>query len=174
MTKKLQTSRTSDAAVHLLHRAGQCADELFAQHVGEAQLTPRQFIVLQSVAMSSEPSQTGLVDITGMDRSTRADIVRRLVERGFLQRRRTRADARMYAVRLTPAGQAALATASPAVDATEDRIMEAVPADCRAAFLKGLASIVTTLGPISSARVSARAAAIVRSAKEKAEKLKVE
>jgi DNA-binding MarR family transcriptional regulator len=42
---------------------------------------------------------------TGIDRSTMADIVRRLVKRGWLSRRRTRQDARTYAVSLTTEGQ---------------------------------------------------------------------
>ncbi|MFZ1102753.1 MAG: helix-turn-helix domain-containing protein, partial [Hyphomicrobiaceae bacterium] len=38
---------------------------------------------------------------TGIDRSTLADIVRRLTRKGLLQRCRTNEDARAYAVRLT-------------------------------------------------------------------------
>ena len=71
------------SALHLLHRAGQCADELFASQVKESDLTPRQFVVLTAVAGIEEPSQTTLVQKTGIDRSTVADIVRRLVERGL-------------------------------------------------------------------------------------------
>ena len=99
------------SALHLLHRAGQCADELFASQVQESELTPRQFVVLMAVPDSEEPSQTTLVQKTGIDRSTLADIVRRLVERGLLARKRTRKDARMYAVRLTSKGETALKAA---------------------------------------------------------------
>ncbi|HRN83779.1 MAG TPA: helix-turn-helix domain-containing protein, partial [Hyphomicrobium sp.] len=95
------------SALHLLHRAGQCADELFALRVGEAGLTPRQFAVMTAIANSEEPSQTTLVERTGIDRSTMADIVRRLTARGLVQRRRTRRDARRYAVRLTDKGEGA-------------------------------------------------------------------
>ncbi len=83
------------SALHLLHRAGQCADELFAINVGNSGLTPRQFAVMQAIADSEEPSQTLLVEKTGIDHSTMADIVRRLTSRGLVQRRRTRRDARM-------------------------------------------------------------------------------
>ncbi|MGE0022289.1 MAG: MarR family transcriptional regulator, partial [Hyphomicrobium sp.] len=64
------------SALHLLHRAGQCADEMFAVSVGEAGLTPRQYAVMAAIAKSDEPSQTTLVEATGIDRSTMADIVR--------------------------------------------------------------------------------------------------
>ena len=92
------------SALHLLHRAGQCAEVLFTNETGKADLTPRQYAILTSVAQNPDISQTGLVEQTGVDRSTLADIVRRLVKKGLLQRKRTRRDARMYAVRLTSKG----------------------------------------------------------------------
>jgi len=85
------------SALHLLHRAGQCAEVLFTNETGKADLTPRQYAILASVSQNPDVSQTGLVEQTGVDRSTLADIVRRLVKKGLLQRKRTRRDARMYA-----------------------------------------------------------------------------
>ena len=143
------------SAIHLLHRAGQCADELFATKTGKTDLTPRQFAVLSTVARSEDVSQTALVDATGIDRSTIADIVRRLVERGMLMRRRTKQDARMYAVRLSASGRTALEIAATGATATNDAILAVLPAGQRAAFLNALQKIVETMGPISSARVTA-------------------
>ena len=73
------------SALHLLHRAGQCAEVLFTNETGKADLTPRQYAILASVAQNPDISQTGLVEQTGVDRSTLADIVRRLVKKGLLQ-----------------------------------------------------------------------------------------
>ena len=100
------------SALHLLHRAGQCAEVLFTNETGKTDLTPRQYAILACVAQNPDISQTGLVEQTGVDRSTLADIVRRLVKKGLLQSKRTRRDARMYAVRLTPKGQSALGSPS--------------------------------------------------------------
>src|SRR5688572_10183605 len=111
------------SALHLLHRAGQCADELFALRVGETGLTPRQYAVMTAIANSEEPSQTTLVERTGIDRSTMADIVRRLTARGLVRRRRTRRDARRYAVRLTDKGEGALRMAEPAARTTDEKIL---------------------------------------------------
>jgi DNA-binding MarR family transcriptional regulator len=47
----------------------------------DGDLTPRQLAVLVTVANNEGLSQTGLVDRTGIDRSTLADIVRRLQPR---------------------------------------------------------------------------------------------
>jgi DNA-binding MarR family transcriptional regulator len=152
------------SAIHLLHRAGQCADELFAMKTGKTDLTPRQFAVLMTVAKDEDVSQTALVDATGIDRSTLADIVRRLVERGLLARKRTKQDARMYAVRLSAAGRAAVEAAGPGAVATNEALLSALPNGQRAAFVSALQKIVETMGPIRSAQVASksrvRAAAI--------------
>lgn len=140
-------SEKLQSAIHLLHRAGQCADELFASNIGAMDITPRQFAVLKALAASEDPSQSLLVEKTGIDRSTMADIIRRLVGKSLVQRRRTRRDARMYAVRLTEKGKSALETAEPAVRQTDDRILSAVPAAQREQFLRSLARIVETIGP---------------------------
>ncbi len=151
MLEKKEETLLPMSALHLLHRAGQCADELFAAQVGDSPITPRQFAVLAAVAASDEPSQTTLVHMTGIDRSTLADIVRRLVERDLLQRRRTRRDARMYAVRLTEKGEAALQQAEPAVRITDERLLAGLAEQERTAFLHTLSRIVAALGPSDAA-----------------------
>jgi DNA-binding MarR family transcriptional regulator len=156
MTKATNGHAIDMSAIHLLHRAGQCADELFAMNTGKTDLTPRQFAVLSTVAKAEDVSQTALVDATGIDRSTLADIVRRLVERGLLARRRTKQDARMYAVRLSAAGRSAVESASTGAAATNDAILATLPAGQRAAFVSALQKIVETMGPISSARVATK------------------
>lgn len=136
------------SALHLLHRASQCADEWFAVHVGQSDITPRQFAVLKAIASANDPSQTDLVNLTGIDRSTMADIIRRLLARGLVQRRRTRRDARMYSVKMTDKGRGALEMADPAVRATDDRILSTMAPAQRDAFLKSLASIVDAMEPV--------------------------
>ena len=84
---------------------------------------PRQYAILASVSQNPDISQTGLVEQTGVDRSTLADIVRRLVKKGLLQRKRTRRDARMYAVRLTAKGQSALGAVKPAAARVDQRML---------------------------------------------------
>lgn len=143
-------SRTQDlslmgSALHLLHRAGQRADELFSATMGENELTPRQFAVLKAVARMENPSQTALVQDTGIDRSTIADIVRRLIKKGLLQRRRTSHDARMYAVKLTVTGRDLLEAAEPAARTTEEKLLSVLPAQQRNAMIEALSAIVAEL-----------------------------
>ncbi len=116
--------------------------------MGSDDLTPRQFAVLLTVSQNEGLSQTQLVDKTGIDRSTLADIVRRMLKKGLLSRRRTREDARAYAVRLTDDGWKALHSSVPVNRRVDDRILSALPPAQRARFLDDLNSIVAALGKI--------------------------
>lgn len=137
--------KTSSSALHLLHRAGQIADELFTVNIGASDLTPRQYEVLRAISLANEPSQTQLVEMTGIDRSTLADIVRRLVDRGLVMRKRTRHDARMYALRLSDKGTATMREAGPAVSLTDDRLLSTLPQRDRESFVKSLEKMVEEL-----------------------------
>jgi MarR family transcriptional regulator, temperature-dependent positive regulator of motility len=115
----------------------------------DGDLTPRQLAVLVTVANNEGLSQTGLVDRTGIDRSTLADIVRRMQKKGLLQRRRTKEDARAYAVRLTDEGRRVLRTAEPLAKRVDERILEAIPAKQRDQFIEDLLAIADALQKIS-------------------------
>ena len=133
------------SALHLLHRAGQCAEVLFTNEAAKAYLMPRQFAVLASVAQNPDISQTGLVEQTGVDRSTLADVVRRLVKKGLLQRKRTRRDARMYAVRLTAKGQNILSSVKPLASKVDQRILSVLRSEQRGGFVESLGEIVRAM-----------------------------
>ena len=132
---------------HLLHRVGQCADDIFDAHITISGLTPRQLAVLIAVSADEGLSQTGLVERTGVDRSTLANLVGRLKRKGLLERRRTKDDARAYAVTLTDEGRRVLQTVQPLAKKVDDLILAALPAKQRENFLSRLRSIVVGLEP---------------------------
>ena len=101
--------------------------------MGEGDLTPRQYAVLVAVSQNEGLSQTRLVDKTGVDRSTLADIVRRMLKKGLLQRRRTKDDARAYAVKLTEEGRRVLKAADPLAKRVDDRFSQPFPASSASA-----------------------------------------
>jgi MarR family transcriptional regulator, temperature-dependent positive regulator of motility len=131
--------------IHLLHRVSQAVEVAFAAGMRTNDLTPRQLAVLVAVAENEGLSQTDLVERTGIDRSTIADVVKRLKGKGLLARRRTREDARAYAVKLTEEGQRLLRAAIPLAKRIDDRILDALPAKQRDQFMGALAAIVGTL-----------------------------
>jgi DNA-binding MarR family transcriptional regulator len=155
MAKTKISSQTDDdslarSPIHLLHRAGQCAGDIFQAEMDASDLTPRQYAVLVTVSKNEGLSQTNLVDRTGIDRSTLADIIRRMLKKGLLQRRRTKEDARAYAVKLTDEGRRVLATAEPVVRRVDERLLSVLPAGQRDRFLRDLNLIVEALGGESS------------------------
>jgi DNA-binding MarR family transcriptional regulator len=138
-------SFASRSATHLLHRAGQHAEELFARASGELGITARQFIVLAAIDGLDKPSQTTLCDVSGIDRSTLADIVRRLELRGLIHRQRTKTDARMYAVNVTEEGRSILMRAAPIAREVEEELLAGFSEADREAF-KALLGRIMSLG----------------------------
>ena len=155
-TRLINANGLSRSPVHLLHRAAQSVGDVFNSIIGDKGLTPRQLIVLATVGDDEGLSQTAIVLRTNIDRSTTADIVKRLKRKGRLQRHRTKEDARTYAVTLTDEGRRVLRSAEPLSRRVDDaRVLGALPASQRERFIDALALIVETLEKASSGGVRA-------------------
>jgi DNA-binding MarR family transcriptional regulator len=115
---------------------------MFSLSVGNSNITPRQYAVLSVVAKQEGISQTDIVNTTGIDRSTMAELVGRLVMRGWLQRRRSKDDARFYAVRLTAAGRKALKIGERAALGIDGKVLAALSSRQHAQFIEALGKIV--------------------------------
>jgi DNA-binding MarR family transcriptional regulator len=132
----------SQTPSHLVRRCMQYANDLFSREPGASELTKQQFTVLAAVEQNEGVSQTDLVGITGIDRSTLAEMIRRMTERGLLARERTEADARANAVRIAPAGRKALRGARTANERVDRAFLAGLPASERTKFVKHLGMIV--------------------------------
>lgn len=130
---------------HLLRRAQQFAYDQFVQQMGSSSITPRQFIVLFAVNEEEGLSQTDLVNRTGIDRSTLADMISRMIKNGLLARKRTAEDARANSVRLTAAGRRALKSAMPKAVAAEKSLLDALPKTVQNDLMKGLSQLNTAM-----------------------------
>ena len=126
------------AVGHLLRRSQQRAVDLFVEEVGEDGPTPRQFAVLLSVHQNPGVSQTDLVRMTGIDRSTLTEILRRLGRRGLIRRERQAGDRRTNALHLTVEGLTAMESAIDAVERAQERILAPIPAGERRAAMRVL------------------------------------
>ena len=150
MARDVDADEPWRSPIHLLHRAGQCAEEIFHAEMGNRDLTPRQLAILIAVAEDEGTSQTGITGRTGIDRSTLTDLVSRLQGKRLLQRRRTKEDARMYAVILTDEGRRVLDAVEPLAKRVDERVLNALPKKQRDHFMDALASIVERLQALSS------------------------
>ncbi len=104
-TANARSGMIDRSIIHLIHRASQRASEIFALETRDFDITARQYAVITTVAQHEGLSQTDLVRLTGIDRSTLADVVQRLLKRGIIQRERTTRDGRTYAVSLSSSGR---------------------------------------------------------------------
>jgi DNA-binding MarR family transcriptional regulator len=133
----------SQSPSHLLRRCVQYANDLFSREPGASDLTKQQFTVLAAVEQNEGISQTDLVGITGIDRSTLAEMIRRMIEKGLLDRERTESDQRANAVRMAAAGRKALRSARTASDRVERTLLAGLSAADRTRFLKMLSSVAS-------------------------------
>jgi DNA-binding MarR family transcriptional regulator len=131
----------SEAPSHLIRRCQQFYGDLYAREAGARELTKQQFTLLTALEQNDGVSQTALVEITGIDRSTLAEMVRRMLERGLLTRERTEEDQRANAVAISQSGRKALRSARNAADRAERALLEALPAPDRQKFIKALREI---------------------------------
>jgi DNA-binding MarR family transcriptional regulator len=125
----------------LLHRALQFALDLYAEETGPGAPTQRQYAVLSAVAAREGLTQTELVRATGIDRSTLADLVARMIGKGLLTRERSAADGRANTVRLGERGRAALAEAAPRAAKADARILATLSKSKRDAFVSSLRAL---------------------------------
>jgi DNA-binding MarR family transcriptional regulator len=126
---------------HLLHRAQQFAADQFAASAGGADITLRQFALLAAVAEKAGQTQTDLVYATGIDRSTLADIISRMEDRGLVARDKAAEDKRAKAVTITSAGKALLNKALPGAKAADAALAAALPKAKQAGFMAGLSAL---------------------------------
>src|SRR5690348_3052585 len=132
---------------HLLHRALQKALDIYAEEFGDGAITQRQFAVLAAADAREGATQADLVRVTGIDRSTLADMAKRMIDKGLLERERSSLDARANAVRLTDAGRSALSEAQPRMAAADMRLLKLVGGGGRrSAFVGLLQDLVKTPG----------------------------
>lgn len=143
-----RTAAVEASLGHLLHRAAQRALDFYAEEAGPGAVTQRQHAVLAAVAAREGAAQADLVASTGVDRSTLADMVARMIDKGLLARERSNLDARANAVRLTDAGRAALEDTAPRAAAADARLLALLPKSKRAAFLDALAGVAAGVAPV--------------------------
>lgn len=105
-------------------------------------ITPRQKAALVIVYQQPGLNQNALADRLYMDRNTVAEMVRRLVATGLLQRVGATDDQRAYQLFLAPAGAALLNRVMPRDAAVEADLLERLPAEYRQLFLKCLRLLI--------------------------------
>lgn len=164
----------STSASHLLHRAQQIAANKSADALRDAGITLRQFSVLSAISVEEGVSQSKLVEMTGIDRSTLADMAVRMETAKLIKRVQSKTDARAKSLTLMAGGRKALAKATPGVLAADESLLEALAATRRGTFVKTLSTLTeegeAPAKPASTPKPVRKAAAKPAPAKAKKKK----
>ena len=122
--------------LHLSHRLAQTADVVFTNLVGTDAVTARQLAILSAIDAAEGASQTDIVEATGVDRSTMADVISRLCQKKLVTRRRARDDKRAYRLALTEAGRNALRLARVAAQKADEELLSRLSSRERAELIR--------------------------------------
>jgi DNA-binding MarR family transcriptional regulator len=109
---------------HLIRRAHQHAVAAFADQLAERDLTPVQFAILQALDAEGDMTLTHLVDAIALDAATCGSTLDRLEAKGLVVRVASTADRRRKHLHLTDDGRRLLAQAWPAVQRSQQRIVQ--------------------------------------------------
>ena len=135
-------SQIDRSPLHLLHRVHQRATELFQEKMAGINLTARQYVVLVTAAQNDGASQQDIIDATGIDRSTVSQVMQTMIRKGLLKRKRTKKDARAYAITLTEHGRDILKASETIVTGVDEALVAALPATRAKTFIDNLRIII--------------------------------
>ena len=119
-----QALNLDEQVAHLLRRAHQRASSLFLSVLGEHQLTPTQFFAMARLHERGQLSQNRLGRLAAMDPATIQGVIRRLEERGYIQRTPDANDRRRMVLRLTSSGSSLVDQLLDHADGVSEAILE--------------------------------------------------
>jgi DNA-binding MarR family transcriptional regulator len=140
----------------LIRRLHQLHSSLFVEETRRFGITPVQYSLLTTLAERGEIDQNGVALEIGLERTSVAEVIPRLMKRGLLDRRRSPDDRRAKLVKLTRRGASLVREMSPAVARAHRRTIERLEPGEREAFLLTLVRLVEATAEIESAPLRLR------------------
>lgn len=127
-----------EAPGFLLRQLESRATTLFHEYSKQTNITPRQFGVLLSLFKAGPLLQTDLGRKMCVDRSTLAEMLQRMLERGLIKRRPSERDRRTIEIEISAAGRDALFALVDAAHQAQQALIAPLPVAERSRFLKHL------------------------------------
>lgn len=119
----------------LVRRLHQIHVAMFFEECKAQSITPVQNAILTSLSVRPGLDQTSLGQEVGLDRTTTADVLKRMEERGLVERRPHPTDRRARQVHLTLEGQKVFDSLRGDVARAQERILEPLQPAERAMFM---------------------------------------
>jgi len=127
---------------HLIRRAVQALNTIWAEEVSRTVTSP-QFAVLNTLLGEPDIDQQTLGGRAALDRSTVAEIVARLTDRGLVRWTRDEADGRRKVIQLTGRGEEVTRDLIPRTRRMTARLVRALPPEDEAELLRLLTLLLT-------------------------------
>jgi DNA-binding MarR family transcriptional regulator len=106
------------------------------------EVTSPQILVLVALGRNPGIDQRTLGEAVSLDRSTTADVIERLMKRGFLERTRDPKDRRRNVLRLTESGRELLDTIGPRSEAMNEHLISVLSPEDQAELIRLLRQFV--------------------------------
>jgi len=126
----------------LTRRLHQISLRVFSEEVHPYGLTTVQFGALQAIADHSGIDQVSLGVASDIDRTTVMRVLNRLEKHGLVRRKPCPQDKRINRVYITAVGKRMISDIEPLADASQQRLLEPLAPDERAAFMNMLTKLV--------------------------------
>ena len=135
---------------HCARRVHQLAVALFAEELGEINLTPVQYSSLQIICKTPGIDQKSLAGTVGFDTSTIAGVIDRLEARGLVVRNVSPADRRARLLTPTEKGLETLADVVPLMLRSQDRLLEPLSSAERDEFMRLMKILIDANAELSN------------------------
>ncbi|SHJ22428.1 transcriptional regulator, MarR family [Roseomonas rosea] len=126
---------------HLVRRIHQISGAIFAEEIGDHDLTSVQFSALYTIRASPGIDATRLSALIAFDRSTIGGVLERLEAKGWVVREPAPGDRRKKQLRLTADGETLLRDVEEAVARVQERLLAPLPPAERTTFMRLLSKL---------------------------------
>ncbi len=126
----------------LVRRLNQIHDAMFFEECAESSITPVQYGILTVLSQNPWLDQTTIGFELGLDRTTSADVIKRLEDKGWLERRINPTDKRSRQANITAAGFALMESLRERMAKSQQRLIEPLSPANRKLFLSLLTELV--------------------------------
>lgn len=127
---------------YLVRRLNQIHYALFYEECKSQSITPVQYGVLTALSLNPWMDQTEIGLELGLDRTTTADVVKRLQERGYVDRRTNPEDKRSRQAATTEEGLRVMGLLQEGMARAQHRLIEPLSIRDRDVFMKLLSKLV--------------------------------
>lgn len=126
----------------LVRRLHQIHLGLFLDECKDYDITPVQFAILTVLYNGNALDQITLSNSVGIDRTSGADVIRRLHRRGLVERVASRKDRRAKLVHITDEGKALVRKMQPHMERAQERFISCLDAAEQATFIELLEKVI--------------------------------